>query len=241
MSTWDAVRELPLQIDGYRLEPLEKEVAREFTLRRTEVVLAGAGEEGRGEDIDYDPDVQLRFQRDGGKLPFAGEHTLESFSLLQAGQPEYRRWAYESAALDLALRQAGTSLGDANRPRGAAADVRRLDAHGRGRRLERALPGAALQARRRPRVDGRADRVAAARPRRHRRPEGRVPRRVRRTAGRRAVRARCRGVPERVARGPGADAGDDARARAASRPGHVGRRDPRVERRRGAAVRRRAA
>jgi hypothetical protein len=112
VSTWDAVRELPLRVDGYRLEPLEKEVAREFTLRRTEVVLAGAGEEGRGEDIDYDPDVQLRFQRDGGKLPFAGEHTLESFSLLQAGQPEYRRWAYESAALDLALRQAGTSLGE---------------------------------------------------------------------------------------------------------------------------------
>jgi hypothetical protein len=112
VSTWDAVRDLPLRIDGYRLEPLEKEVAREFTLRRTEVVLAGAGEEGRGEDIDYDPDVQLRFQRDGGKLPFTGEHTLESFSLLQAGQPEYRRWAYESAALDLALRQAGTSLGE---------------------------------------------------------------------------------------------------------------------------------
>jgi hypothetical protein len=112
VSTWEAVRELPLRIDGYRLEPLEKEVAREFPLRRTVVVLSGGGEEGRGEEIDYDPDAQLRFQREGGKLPFAGEHTLESFSLLQAGQPEYRRWAYESAALDLALRQAGRSLHD---------------------------------------------------------------------------------------------------------------------------------
>jgi hypothetical protein len=113
VSTWDAVRELPLHVDGYALEPLAKEVARGFELRRTVVVLRGGGEEGRGEDIDYDPDAQLRFQRDGGKLPFAGEHTLESFALLQAGQGEYRRWAYESAALDLALRQAGLTLGEA--------------------------------------------------------------------------------------------------------------------------------
>ena len=111
MTSWDAVRSLPLHADGYYLEPLEQEVAREFTLRRTVVVLHGRGEEGRGEDIDYVPETQAGFQRDGGKLPFAGEHTVESFSLLQAGQSEYRRWAYESAALDLALRQAGTSLG----------------------------------------------------------------------------------------------------------------------------------
>ena len=113
MTTWDAVRSLPLHVDGYYLEPLEQEVARDFTLRRTVVVLHGRGEEGRGEDIDYVPEMQAGFQRDGGKLPFAGEHTLESFSLLQAGQSEYRRWAYESAALDLALRQAGASLGKA--------------------------------------------------------------------------------------------------------------------------------
>jgi hypothetical protein len=112
VSTYDAVRSLPLHVAGYRLEPLEREVARGFTLRRTIVVLEGAGLEGRGEDIDYDPDAQLRFQRDGGKLPLAGEHTLESFSLLHAGQTAYRRWAYESAALDLALRQAGTTLAE---------------------------------------------------------------------------------------------------------------------------------
>lgn len=112
MTSWDAVRSLPLHVDGYYLEPLEQEVARGFTLRRTVVVLHGRGEEGRGEDIDYVAEMQAGFQRDGGKIPFAGEHTLESFSLLQAGQSEYRRWAYESAALDLALRQAGMSLGE---------------------------------------------------------------------------------------------------------------------------------
>jgi hypothetical protein len=113
MSTYDAVRELPLHIEGYRLEPLEREVARGFTLRRTVVVLYGHGEEGRGEEVDYDPGVQATFQKDEGKLPFPGEHTLDSFSLLQAGQTEYRRWAFESAALELALKQAGLSLAEA--------------------------------------------------------------------------------------------------------------------------------
>jgi hypothetical protein len=113
MSLYDNVRELPLHVDGYVLEPLEREVAREFTLRRTVVVLQGKGEEGRGEEVDYDPTVQEQFQERGGKLPLAGEHTLASFSLLHAGQTEYRRWAFESAALDLALKQAGLSLADA--------------------------------------------------------------------------------------------------------------------------------
>jgi hypothetical protein len=113
MSLYDSVRHLPLHIDGYFLEPLEHEVARGFTLRRTVVVLHGRGEEGRGEEVDYDPQQQARFQADEGKLPFTGEHTVDSFSLLQSGQTEYRRWAFESAALDLALRQAGLSLADA--------------------------------------------------------------------------------------------------------------------------------
>jgi hypothetical protein len=113
MSLYDSVRHLPLHIDGYFLEPLEHEVARGFTLRRTVVVLHGRGEEGRGEEVDYDPQQQARFQADEGKLPFTGEHTVDSFSLLQSGQTEYRRWAFESAALDLALRQAGLSLAGA--------------------------------------------------------------------------------------------------------------------------------
>jgi hypothetical protein len=113
MASYDSLRTLPLHVDGYYLEPLEREVAREFTLRRTVIVLHGRGEEGRGEEVDYDPAQQTRFQEHGGEMPLAGEHTLESFSLLQAGQTEYRRWALESAALDLALRQAGVSLGEA--------------------------------------------------------------------------------------------------------------------------------
>jgi hypothetical protein len=113
MSTYDRVKDLPLRIDGYDLEPLEQEVARGFTLRRTVVVLRGSGEEGRGEEVDYNPGIQQEFQARRGELPLAGNHTLDSFSLLQSGQTEYRRWGLESAALDLALRQAGIPLGEA--------------------------------------------------------------------------------------------------------------------------------
>jgi hypothetical protein len=113
VSTYDEVRELPLEIDGYDLEPLEQEVARGFTLRRTVVVLRGGGEEGRGEEVDYNPIIQQEFQARRSELPVVGAHTLDSFSLLQSGQTEYRRWALESAALDLALRQASRSLGEA--------------------------------------------------------------------------------------------------------------------------------
>lgn len=113
MTTYDSVKGLPLEIDGYDLEPLEQEVARGFTLRRTVVVLRGGGEEGRGEEVDYNPVIQQELQARRAELPVAGTHTLDSFSLLQSGQTEYRRWALESAALDLALRQAGQSLGEA--------------------------------------------------------------------------------------------------------------------------------
>ena len=113
MSTYDSVKDLPLEIDGYDLEPLEQEVARGFTLRRTVIVLRGGGEEGRGEEVDYNPVIQQDFQARRGELALAGTHTLDSFSLLQSGQTEYRRWGLESAALDLALRQAGKTLGEA--------------------------------------------------------------------------------------------------------------------------------
>ena len=113
MSTYDRVRGLPLIVEEYALEPLEREVARGFTLRRTEVVLRGGGHEGRGEEVDYDPASQQRFQERRGELPLVGEHTLDSYALLQSGQTEYRRWALESAALDLALKQAGLSLAEA--------------------------------------------------------------------------------------------------------------------------------
>jgi L-alanine-DL-glutamate epimerase-like enolase superfamily enzyme len=125
MNTYALVSELPLEIDSYELEPLSVEVSPEFTRRTTVIHLRGRGEEGIGEDVTYSPDDQIAFQEEGPSLPLKGSHhTIDSFSellerlsLWPAGPDleqfrPYRRWAFESAALDLALRQTGKSLAE---------------------------------------------------------------------------------------------------------------------------------
>ena len=110
MGTFSALADLPLVVERCALEPRELAVSPEFLRRTTVVQLHGGGEEGVGEDVTYDGDDQLRFQSAGAPATIAGEHTLASFSALLEGLHEFRRWAFESAALDLALRQAGRSL-----------------------------------------------------------------------------------------------------------------------------------
>ena len=125
MSLFEAVSDLPLVVEGYELDGHSYTVSSEFTRKTTVVRLSGAGEDGLGEDVTYDGGEQDAQQARGPVLPLAGEWTLETFSRHLDGQPlfesepeihayiDYRRWAFESAALDLALRQAGRSLGDA--------------------------------------------------------------------------------------------------------------------------------
>jgi L-alanine-DL-glutamate epimerase-like enolase superfamily enzyme len=111
MPLFDRVRKLTFVVDRLELEPLAHPLG--FMTRRTTVIhLHGAGQEGVGEDVSYEEDLQLAFT-DDVLPPLAGEHTLESFSALVAHQPGYRPWGLESAALDLALRQAGASLAEA--------------------------------------------------------------------------------------------------------------------------------
>ncbi|GAC1323300.1 MAG: hypothetical protein NVSMB25_19470 [Thermoleophilaceae bacterium] len=124
MGTYDRIADLPIEIEGYRLEPLERDVSSDFTRLSTVVRLNGGGEEGLGEDVTYDALDHVAFQDAGPGLDLAGSHTLEGFSRLIGSldlfpaepiRPVsriYRRWAFESAALDLALRQAGESLAE---------------------------------------------------------------------------------------------------------------------------------
>jgi len=101
---------MSLEVEGYELERLEKPVTRGFTRVTTVVRLRGGGEEGLGEDVTWYAEAHDREQAAGPVLPLAGSWTLESFSnALEIPEP-HRRWAYESAALDLALRQAGTTF-----------------------------------------------------------------------------------------------------------------------------------
>jgi L-alanine-DL-glutamate epimerase-like enolase superfamily enzyme len=125
VTLYDAVRDLPLEIEGYELEGLEQLTPMDFLRKTTVVRVRGRGEEGIGEDVTYTPEEHDRLQARGPDLPLAGTWTLHELSQHVGGlrlfeqEPErpqfvdYRRWAFESAALDLALRQAGVSLGAA--------------------------------------------------------------------------------------------------------------------------------
>jgi L-alanine-DL-glutamate epimerase-like enolase superfamily enzyme len=110
MSTYSRLAEVPLLVDSYELEGLEQAVSSDFSRRTTVIRLRGAGEEGIGEDVIYDVEDQTRFQAAGPVLDLAGKHTLDSLSNRFEGLPDLRRWGFESAALDLALRQAGQPL-----------------------------------------------------------------------------------------------------------------------------------
>jgi hypothetical protein len=123
VSSFDAIADLPLEIDSCEFEGLELSVG-SFERLTTIVKLRGGGEEGIGEDVVYDPIDHVGQQSHGPPEGLAGKFTFAEFSerlegidLFPAGPPErtdispaYRRWAFESAALDLALRQAGTNL-----------------------------------------------------------------------------------------------------------------------------------
>ena len=124
MATYEQLAGLALEIDSYELEGLELDVSSDFTRLTTLIKLRGGGEEGIGEDVTYEGLDHVALQDAGSQLELAGSHTIDSFSRLLDGldlfptPPErdvsrlYRRWAFESAALDLALRQAGRSLAD---------------------------------------------------------------------------------------------------------------------------------
>jgi hypothetical protein len=109
-SLWKRFAELPLEIGSYELERREKPVTRGFTRVTTVVRLCGNKEEGLGEDVTWYAEAHDREQAAGPILPLGGRWTLETLSnALEIPEP-HRRWAYESAALDLALRQSGQSL-----------------------------------------------------------------------------------------------------------------------------------
>jgi L-alanine-DL-glutamate epimerase-like enolase superfamily enzyme len=122
MSTYALVADLPVHIEDYALEGLVQDVPSDFTRKSTVIHLRGQGQEGVGEDVVYEAVDHEVAQQAGPSLPLAGAWTVRSFArhlasldlLAQAPQREvsrlYRTWAYESAALDLALRQSGEPL-----------------------------------------------------------------------------------------------------------------------------------
>jgi hypothetical protein len=123
MSTYALLADLPLTVESYALQGLQLDVSAGFTRKTTVVHLSGGGHEGVGEDVVYDSDDQEKLQAAGAVQPLAGTWTLGDFCAhvdaldLFPEEPVhgevsrlYRRWTFHSAALDLALRQAGRSL-----------------------------------------------------------------------------------------------------------------------------------
>jgi hypothetical protein len=119
---FDKLARLPLYVDSYSLEGLERDVSSDFTRLSTVIHLRGGDDEGLGEDVVYDALDHIALQEAGPVHDLTGPRTLGEFCDLihsldlfpappvRSVSPLYRRWAFESAALDLALRQAGRSL-----------------------------------------------------------------------------------------------------------------------------------
>jgi hypothetical protein len=123
-SLWPRVADLPLVVESHAIERLTAPAPAE---RVTYLVrLRGRGAEGLGEDIGGTMlDEDGAFLAAAPALTLAGEWTLATFAAHLASvdmwpePPEWemalrwRNWAFESAALDLALLQAGIGLAEA--------------------------------------------------------------------------------------------------------------------------------
>jgi L-alanine-DL-glutamate epimerase-like enolase superfamily enzyme len=122
MATFDLLAGLSLETEGYALEGLRAQVSSGFERLTTVVHLRGGGLEGIGEDVVYDGVDQQALQDAGAVHDLSGSYTLGEFCELVDSldlfptEPQrdvsrlYRRWTFHSAALDLALRQAGKPL-----------------------------------------------------------------------------------------------------------------------------------
>ena len=114
MSFWDSVAGLELRVDGYTLARRESHTPSGWTRVTTIVELDGDDAAGVGEDVTYEAELHDGVPRG---LMLAGTWTLADFSVFLDRFEElaegFRRWAFESAALDLALRQNELGLGDA--------------------------------------------------------------------------------------------------------------------------------
>ncbi|MGB9186366.1 MAG: hypothetical protein WCB67_20125 [Solirubrobacteraceae bacterium] len=122
MSTFERLADLRLEVEGYELDGLSAQVSSGFERLSTLLHLTGGGHEGTGEDVVYDAEDHVAWQSAGAVHNLAGHYTLGEFCeridaldlFPVAPQRDvsrlYRRWTFHSAALDLALRQAGRPL-----------------------------------------------------------------------------------------------------------------------------------
>jgi hypothetical protein len=124
-SLWPRLADLPLVVESCEYDRLHATFAHGFQRVTTLVRLVGAGADGLGEDVSIHVEDGGSLHETQLALPLAGAWTLGSFSAHLATLDQWpappaweparrwRNWAFESAALDLALRQAGRALHEA--------------------------------------------------------------------------------------------------------------------------------
>ena len=124
MSAYERIADLPVTIESVARRRYTANTTSGFERTTTEFRLSGDGLIGRGEDVAYDvADHDALATAD--PIDLEGEWTieglstaLEGYDLFHGAEPSrpaarnYRRWAVESAALDLGLKQAEESLGE---------------------------------------------------------------------------------------------------------------------------------
>ena len=124
MSVHERVADLTVTIESVGRRRYVSKTTSDFERTTTEFRLSGDGVVGRGEDVTYETtDHDALAETD--PIDLEGEWTiaelsaqLDSVDLFSVRPPtqshfrNYRRWAVESAALDLALRQREESLGE---------------------------------------------------------------------------------------------------------------------------------
>jgi L-alanine-DL-glutamate epimerase-like enolase superfamily enzyme len=122
MSQWERLSTLPVVVEAYEFERRFATLSYGHERVTTVVHLRGGGAEGLGEDVSPYETEDDTLHVLAPELPLAGEWTLGALCdrLRELDQwpvaPRYemarrwRHWAFESAALDLALNQAGRPL-----------------------------------------------------------------------------------------------------------------------------------
>jgi L-alanine-DL-glutamate epimerase-like enolase superfamily enzyme len=120
-SRWSRIAALPFVVSEYALERLSVDEAAGYERMTIQIRLLGGGADGLGEDVGLAEESGALLAA-GPSLSLSGEWTIGDFcahlaTLEQWPEPPsweaerlYRNWAYESAALDLALRQNGLAL-----------------------------------------------------------------------------------------------------------------------------------
>ncbi len=124
MSAYERIADLTVTIESVARRRYTAKTTSGFDRTTTEFRLTGDGLTGRGEDVTYD-EVDHDALAETDPIDLDGEWTIAELSAhlsdvdLFASKPperetsrQYRRWAVESAALDLALRQQEESLGE---------------------------------------------------------------------------------------------------------------------------------